>query len=109
MEPSEQQSTDAVERYDLSSDEPISTGVVMAIAAASGTEPAPTADTTGGTQALEPLYTVVDPDALDALFRADGSGAAGPERVTFTYHGYEVTVTDDRQVRLEPPVGDVAE
>jgi len=112
METSEQRSTDTAERYDLSNGESISTGVVMAIAAASDAEPVPTADTTEGTPVLEPLYTVVDPDALDALFEADGSGTAGPKRVTFSYHGYEVTVTEGRQVcleRLERPAGDVAE
>ena len=112
MEPSEQRSTDTAERYELSSGEPVSTGVVMAIAAASDAEPIPTADTTEGTPVLEPLYTAVDPDALDALFEADGSVTAGPKQVTFSYHGYAVTVTGGRQIsleRLEGAAGDVAE
>jgi len=47
--------------------------------------------------ALEPrLFGAIDGDALDRLFRAtDG-------HVSFEYHGYEVTVTSDGDVSLDP-------
>ena len=50
--------------------------------------------------AVEPtLFDAVDGDALDRLFRAtDG-------HVRFEYHGYEVTVTSDGDVSLDPLAG----
>lgn len=41
-----------------------------------------------------PLYDVIDPEALEALFR-DTSGC-----VTFQYRDYEVTVDDNYAVRV---------
>lgn len=47
------------------------------------------------------LFEVIDPDALDAVIRSDAGGRApSPLRVTFHYHGYEVTVSSDGQVEL---------
>ncbi|MBO4247640.1 hypothetical protein IL252_07400 [Halomicrobium sp. IBSBa] len=45
---------------------------------------------------LPPLYEVVDPDALDALF-ADGQTFGV---VTFEYAGYDVTVRADGHVEV---------
>lgn len=48
---------------------------------------------------LPPLHDVVDTDALMALF-------ATPERrvdhITFSYHGYDVTVEGPQQIQVEP-------
>lgn len=69
----------------------ISTAVVSAVAEATGAEPTE----------LEPLYSVVDPDALEALFRPVGAPSVpSPRRVEFEYCGCEVTVTADRTVRV---------
>lgn len=72
-------------------DESASEAVVAAVAQHTGTDPI----------SLEPLYTAVDPDALDALF---GFGRPGVDRsstrVTFTYCGCEVTVSGDGTVRV---------
>lgn len=46
---------------------------------------------------LPPLYDVLDPDALEALFDSWDTSTAS---VTFFYHGFEVTVTGDRTVTL---------
>lgn len=43
-----------------------------------------------------PLYEVIDPDALDALFR-DGEG-----EITFQYLDYHVTVDHTNAVELRP-------
>lgn len=67
--------------------EPTSHAVVAAVASETGTDP----------MALEPLYDVFDPDALDALFAADGAGS-GTARVEFVYGGCEVCVRDDGSV-----------
>lgn len=47
---------------------------------------------------LPALHDVIDPDALDALFRSrEGDGT-----VVFRYAGYEVTVGSDGEVDLAP-------
>lgn len=70
---------------------PPSISVVEAIAEAEGVEPS----------ALHPpLYQVVDPDALDALFKTDGSMAVG-NRVSFVYRGYRVVVEDQGRISVE--------
>jgi len=50
-----------------------------------------------GTSPMEldaPLYDVIDPDALEALFADDRT----PESVQFSYLGYRVTIDGDRQI-----------
>ncbi|MFC4542407.1 HalOD1 output domain-containing protein [Halosolutus amylolyticus] len=63
----------------------ITEAIVTAVADAEGTSPLE----------LQPLATVIDPDALDKLVRAD-------ENVTaeFAYHGYQVCVSGDGQVAV---------
>ncbi|MDS0257994.1 hypothetical protein NDI56_01070 [Haloarcula sp. S1CR25-12] len=63
--------------------------VVLAVARSEGIEPA---------ALREPLFDALDGDALDRLFR-DTTG-----HVTFEYQGYEVTVSSDGDVSLEPSV-----
>lgn len=46
---------------------------------------------------LEPLYTSVDPDALQALCEPPND----VNRVEFEYAGYEVIIEDKNQVHLE--------
>lgn len=48
---------------------------------------------------LEPLYSVVDPDALDRVVRS----AAESLRVRMTIDGFEVVVTGDRRLEITPP------
>lgn len=45
---------------------------------------------------LRPLHEVVDPEALDTVFR-DGAG-----RVSFEYEGYAVTVDNESGVEASP-------
>ena len=48
-----------------------------------------------------PLFEVIDPEALDALFH-DERGTREPERrVAFSYAGYDVAVIGDGRVRIE--------
>ncbi|WP_255194126.1 HalOD1 output domain-containing protein [Natronobeatus ordinarius] len=49
----------------------------------------------------EALYDVINPEALDALFapREDGTPRANG-RVTFTFCGYDVTVSSDGTIEL---------
>lgn len=69
----------------------LSEAVVEAVADAEGVEPTE----------LQPLYDVIDPDALDSLFRPQFDGRH-PSRgeITFRYHGYVVHVDDAGRVSL---------
>ncbi|WP_254766378.1 HalOD1 output domain-containing protein [Salinilacihabitans rarus] len=78
----------------------VTEAIVDAVAAAADRDPL----------GLPPLWDVVDPEALDALFEPTRGGRPRAGRVTFTYCGYEVTV-DDRErvtVSLAPPGDDRA-
>lgn len=92
--------------YRVSPGESVSEGVVMAVSALRGFEPVP--DGTTATEALDPLYTVVDPEALDSLFETTGLGTGTPRgRVSFTYQGCAVTVDERGTIaaeRVERPV-----
>ena len=69
----------------------VSDEVVSAVAAEKGVDP----------MELTPLYEVVDPDALDAIYRSDGFGRAGPPvRVEFTYSGCDVVIDGDASVTV---------
>ena len=74
-------------QYKLDGTEPPSAGVYSTIAVLEDCPPL----------ALSPLAETLDPDALDDLF---GRGRPTSVEVTFTYCGYEVTVTS-RSVRVE--------
>jgi len=58
-----------------------------------------TRESVGATE-LPPLYESVDSEAIDALVDATEPRSA-VDRIRFTYHGYEVTVTGDGVVHLE--------
>lgn len=74
---------------DQSATRPLPLAVVERVAARENVDPLE----------LPPLHDVVDTDALMALFDA-------PERcvdhVTFSYHGYDVTVEGPQQIQVEP-------
>lgn len=91
--------------YRMSADEPVCSAVVKAVASVSGTDPAPEGATApAAEQSLEPLYTVVDPDALEAVLRPARTGAANTKcRVTFRYHDHTVTVHTDGRIRVQQP------
>lgn len=47
-----------------------------------------------------PLYDVIDPDALDALFGTTHEGGRRTGRVTFEYCGHTVVVASDGAVTI---------
>lgn len=49
---------------------------------------------------LVPLFEAIDPDALDALVSTT-LGNDSALKISFTYHGHEVTVTGDGVVHIE--------
>lgn len=85
-------------RYRRGPDETATQAVVEAVAAASGRSVLP--DDDPDAEPLPPLYDVVNTEALNELFGArDGRG---PDRVTFTYCGYEVTLEGPELVSVAP-------
>lgn len=70
-------------RCSVEGDTPLSLAVVECISEADGGDPDP----------RPPLYEVVDPEALNNLFREQNNG-----EVTFTYLDYEITVNGDAVV-----------
>jgi hypothetical protein len=96
--------TDTVFTYDISATESASEAVVAAVAAVSNVEPVSEPDDTGERMAelaLDPLYSVVDPDALDAIFRPHRTDERGiVSSVSFPYHGHDVTVHGEGHVAV---------
>lgn len=75
-----------------SSSEKPSRAVVDLVAECEGTSPA---------ELSPPLYSAVDADALDELFRSRSTDASGaPNRVRFDYLGYEVSVLSNGKVKI---------
>lgn len=85
---------DIVLTFDWTDAESVSAAVIDAVAAASGDPPT----------SIEPLYTAVDPDALDTIFepRRDESAVNEP-LVEFPYHGVRVQVSATGEGRVVPP------
>lgn len=95
-------------RYDVPASESLSEGVIAAVSAASNASPIPEAhaDAADGERTLDPLYTAIDPEALDSVFRTTGDDADRTRgRVAFQYHGYEVTVHSDERISVSLPAG----
>lgn len=65
---------------------PVSQDLVHAVAAYRGVDPTE----------LAPLYTSIDPDALNALF----SPPRSPVELTFRYEGLAVTVSGDGIIQI---------
>lgn len=77
--------------YEIAEGESITQGVLEAVSSASNTPIVPDFQSEATLErALEPLYTAIDPDALDSLFASGTDTTNG--QVEFQYHGYRVTV-----------------
>jgi hypothetical protein len=70
----------------MTTDGELSHAVIEAIATEEGVEPA---------ELSIPLSRAIDPEALDSLFQKTTG------TVSFSYHGYEVTVTSSGEVNVE--------
>jgi len=72
--------------------------VVETVSAVTGTAPLD----------LEPLYSAVDPDALDSFFVSTASGTNRTGLTTFAYRDCEVTVSADGVVLVDPFTSDAS-
>lgn len=74
------------------SSDALSTVVVSAVAEHEGVNPL---------ELKQPLYDVIDTDALDAIFNgATKDPGLIDAQITFPYNGYHVTVTSDGDVTI---------
>lgn len=81
-------------QYDRESEEPLSTAVVVAVTTAAGLDPG---------EIEEPLYEVIDPEALDDLFRTqEGTDVAPDSEVSFTLAGHRVTISAGETIAVRP-------
>lgn len=88
----DQTTVDADSTYAMTDTKQPSERVVEAVADAEDADPLD----------LPPLFGAIDPDALDSLFSSRlGSGASPIGEVSFSYGGYEVTVSADGRVTLD--------
>lgn len=78
---------------DICRNENVSDTVISTVATAVGADPLD----------LEPLYSVVDPDALDSLFRSSMESPAAALELRFSMAGCQVTVHADGEVAVTPP------
>ncbi|WP_459807299.1 HalOD1 output domain-containing protein [Halopiger thermotolerans] len=87
-------------QYPVATDESVTVQLVRALADAADVDPV---------ELSPPLYDVVDPDALEALFAPTEGGTTRRGRVEFTYAEYRVTVdaAGDSDHRLTITVSDV--
>lgn len=51
---------------------------------------------------LPPLYSVIDPDALEELLSGSANGLRGCDSISFRYAGFEVTVFSEGIIEAEP-------
>lgn len=86
----EQDAETPVVTYDVNDSESITTAVTAAVSSASGRS----------ATELRPLYSAVDPDALDSIFapQSDGTPRISGGTVTFEYGPHRVRVESDRTV-----------
>lgn len=73
-------------------DESTARTVVEAVAEATGDDPL----------SMQPLYDVVDTDALDTVFEPTGGRSAQSGRVSFRFNGCDVTVHADGRTVVSP-------
>jgi len=79
----------ADDRAETNGDVPIDARVAEAVAEAKGVDALD----------LDPIYGVIDPDALDAVVQSMGSEGS----VAFEYEGFSVTVTGDGRIDVTRP------
>lgn len=77
-------------------EEGISRTIVETVAEAEGVAP---------TELDACLYDIIDPDALNVLFRSGKDDSTTEGVVSFTFNGYEVAVHADSTVEIDSLVG----
>ena len=80
-------------RADGGQDEPLERRIITHVAAQKNVNPT----------TLAPLYTVINPDALETLFAPQIDGTPRPGgQIQFDYSGYHITVTSEGDIQSTP-------
>lgn len=80
-------------RHDWRSDESVATAVITGVAAVTNTPPTE----------MDPLFEILDPDALDQLFASTAGGSSRDDgRISFEIEGCAVTVDATGEIALTP-------
>lgn len=81
--------------HDWWAEQPLSTAIAEAVATVTNTR----------VTDVDPLYEVLNPDALNRLYEPASNGARRENggHTTFTVHGCDVTVFADGSIELSPP------
>lgn len=91
--------------YKVNKSESVSEAVITAVSACSEYEPLPSTRGDDSPPTLDPLYSVIDPDALDTLFNSWKNGIPQTDgKVRFTLNEHTVTVYSYGLIRVHPPV-----
>lgn len=85
--------TDDEFSYEIGDGETITEAVITAVTAVTNEAPDPSTGDNGSPN-LPPLYTVIDPDALESLFRPASRGGRTTGYVEFRYADCEILVQD---------------
>ena len=80
--------------HDWAENASIGTTIVNAVAALDGV----------ASDEYEPIYDVIDPDALDAVLTpTTNRSARAPVQVQFSYHGHMITVDSTGEIVIDAP------
>lgn len=77
-------------KYEADSEVSPSVVVIKALAIAKGVDPLE----------MDPLYDVIDVEAVDRLFQNENSEVVSPKTLSFAVDGWNVFVRDDGSIRL---------
>lgn len=96
--------TAAATMYTVSANQSVTEAIIEAVSEYSDTDPTPEFTPEGAsTEALEPLYHAIDPDALEALIDRSAPEAGQTVEVAFQYMGYEITVSNEGYIWIKRP------
>lgn len=87
--------------YEMDDTETVTEAVLTAVTAVTGHTPVPIEDDTINSSELPPLYTVVDPEALESLFHPTRSGGCTAGYVRFHYANCVVIVESNGRILIQ--------
>lgn len=86
--------------YEMDDAETVTEAILAAVTTVTGDALVPIGDG-ADSSGLPPLYTVVDTDAIESLFRSPGSGGRTSGYVQFRYADCTVTVESDGRILVQ--------
>lgn len=87
--------------YEMDDAETVTEAVLTGVAAITDNSLVPVGDDATSSPGLPPLYTAVDPDALESLVHPTNDGERTPKQVQFRYANCVVTVEGTGLIRVQ--------